>query len=139
TAPTATATHTYAAGGTYTVTLIATDTGGKQSAPATASVTVTASSGLAYIGRVASATVSSSSTSVTLTAGRQVAAGDAILVAVLLGSTSLTGSVGVTDGAGNLYTLDRDQNDGSANDRTLVFSSKNVHALAAGGTLRVTY
>jgi PKD repeat protein len=43
TAPTATAQHTYASAGTYTVTLIATDTAGRPSAPATASVTVSAS------------------------------------------------------------------------------------------------
>ena len=43
TAPTATAQHTYAAAGTYTVTLIVTDTGGRPSAPVTASGTVTAS------------------------------------------------------------------------------------------------
>jgi PKD repeat protein len=43
TAPTATAQHTYAAAGTYTVTLIATDTAGRPSAPVTANVTVSAS------------------------------------------------------------------------------------------------
>ena len=41
TAPTSSAQHTYAAAGTYTVTLIATDTGGLASAPATQSITVT--------------------------------------------------------------------------------------------------
>ncbi len=40
TAPTATAQHTYAASGNYTVTLIATDTGGSASAPVTANVNV---------------------------------------------------------------------------------------------------
>ena len=40
TAPSTAAQHTYTAPGTYTVTLIATDTGGYASAPATASVTV---------------------------------------------------------------------------------------------------
>jgi PKD repeat protein len=39
TAPTASATHTYTAGGKYTVQLIATDTGGNPSKPVTASVT----------------------------------------------------------------------------------------------------
>jgi len=41
----ATAQHTYSAPGTYTVTLIATDTAGKVSAPATESVTVSAPTG----------------------------------------------------------------------------------------------
>ncbi|TMQ51349.1 MAG: PKD domain-containing protein [Candidatus Eisenbacteria bacterium] len=40
TAPTATAQHTYVAAGTYTVTLIATDSGGLASAPASASTTL---------------------------------------------------------------------------------------------------
>ncbi|HEY2955735.1 MAG TPA: PKD domain-containing protein [Candidatus Eisenbacteria bacterium] len=44
TAPAATADHTYAAAGTYTVTLIATDSGGRASAPANASVTAHADS-----------------------------------------------------------------------------------------------
>ena len=44
TAPTATAQHTYGSAGTYTVRLTCTDTGGHTSAPATASVTVTAGS-----------------------------------------------------------------------------------------------
>ena len=43
-APTAVATHTYASTGTYTVTLIVTDTGGLTSAPVTQQVTVTSSS-----------------------------------------------------------------------------------------------
>ncbi|HEY2955734.1 MAG TPA: PKD domain-containing protein [Candidatus Eisenbacteria bacterium] len=41
TAPTATAQHTYAAAGTYTVSLIVTDTAGRASSPATYSITVT--------------------------------------------------------------------------------------------------
>ena len=45
TAPTATAQHTYAAAGTYTVTLVVTDTGGHASSPATASITVTGPTG----------------------------------------------------------------------------------------------
>jgi PKD repeat protein len=40
TAPTATAQHTYAAAGTYTVTLVATDSGARPSAPVTASLTL---------------------------------------------------------------------------------------------------
>src|SRR5207244_1608585 len=41
-APSATAAHAYATAGSYTVTLIATDTGGNPSAPATRSITVQA-------------------------------------------------------------------------------------------------
>jgi len=43
-APNQTASHTYSAGGTYTVTLIATDTANNASAPVTASVTVSSGS-----------------------------------------------------------------------------------------------
>jgi len=43
-APTQTAAHTYSSAGTYTVTLIATDTGGLTSGPATANINVTAAS-----------------------------------------------------------------------------------------------
>src|SRR5262249_28731317 len=44
-APTATAQHTYAAAGTYTVSLVVTDLNGRSSSPATSSVTVSAPSG----------------------------------------------------------------------------------------------
>jgi PKD repeat protein len=46
TAPAATAQHTYATAGSYTVTLIATDTGGFASAPATAVATITSQGSL---------------------------------------------------------------------------------------------
>ena len=101
---------------------------------------VTPSSGaVSYVGRVASSTSSSSSTASTLTSSRQVASGDAVIVAVLLSSTSTTGAVNVTDSAGNTYALDRDQNDSSAGDRVLVFSSLKAGSLPAGGTIRITY
>ena len=45
TAPTSTAQHTYGAEGTYTVTLIVTDTGGSASAPTSASINVSANGG----------------------------------------------------------------------------------------------
>src|SRR5262249_57095533 len=87
--PTASTPHTYAAAGTYTVTLIATDTGGNASSPVTASVSVPPPS-IAYVGRVASATVSTPSTTTTLTSTRQVFAGDAVVVAGLLRSPNPT-------------------------------------------------
>src|SRR5437867_4257504 len=52
-----------------------------------------------YVGRVASANAASLSSSVTLTASRQVAAGDALLIAVRLGTT-IIGGVSATDAAG---------------------------------------
>src|SRR5437899_2344972 len=51
-----------------------------------------------YAGRVASAASTSAASTVTLTSSRQVAAGDALLVAVLLSSKSnVNGSVTATD------------------------------------------
>src|SRR5689334_2012257 len=94
---------------------------------------------ITYVGRVASATVSTTSTSTTVPASRTVTAGDGIVVAVLLSSTSTTGTVKVADSAGNTYALNRDQNDGSAGDRTLVFSATNAKALPSGGTITITY
>ena len=53
-APAQTATHTYGSAGTYTVTLVATDTGNLASAPVTQSITVSSSSGggsvVVYVG-----------------------------------------------------------------------------------------
>ena len=59
-----------------------------------------AATGTSYVGRVASATLAASSTSATLTATSQVAAGDSLLVGILLSSTpAITGAVSVTDTA----------------------------------------
>jgi hypothetical protein len=92
----------------------------------------------AYVGRVASDTTATASTSMVLSAGRAVHAGDALLVALMLRSTT-TGTVTMSDAAGNAYTLDRDQSDGGAGDRVVVLSARNVKALAPGATLTVTY
>ncbi len=104
---------------------LAADPPGAQSAPT-------------YAGRVASASASVVSTGVTLTAGRQVAAGDAILVALRLTGT-VTGGIGATDDAGNSYRVDVDQNDGLSLGRLVVLSSANARSLAAGGSIRVTF
>ncbi len=91
-----------------------------------------------YAGRVASASASATSTGVTLTAGRQVAAGDAILVALRLTGT-VSGGVGATDDAGNSYRVDVDQDDGLSLGRLVVLSATNAASLGAGGTIRVTF
>ena len=98
-----------------------------------------ASAAITYVGRVGSITQGTSSTTVALTTTRQVAAGDAVLVAVLLSSTTITGAVSVTDGVGNTYTLDRDVNDGSARDRVLIYSARNAISLPSGGRITITY
>src|SRR5438093_10761037 len=53
--------------------------------------------------------------------------------------TTGTGAVNVTDSAGNTYTIDRDQNDGSQGDRVLLFSARNVRPLPAGGTISLSF
>ena len=87
------------------VTLVSASLGGISGTSATAATG-------AYVGRVASATLAASSASTTLTTTSQVAAGNSLLVGILLTSTSsLTGAVSVSDAAGNPYSIDRDQND----------------------------
>lgn len=93
-----------------------------------------------YVGRAASATLATSSTSATLTTAGRVAAGDSLLVGILLTSTSaLTGAVSVSDAAGNAYSIDRDQNDAGAGDRVLVISARNVQPLPAGAHITFTF
>jgi hypothetical protein len=106
-----------------------------------ASATPNVPSAAAYIGRVASATASSSRTTTTVTVGGSgVAAGHTLVVSLLLSTTtSLTGAVTATDSAGNSYGVARDTNDGSNNDRTLVLVSVGVKALAAGGSVTLSY
>src|SRR5713226_4212670 len=86
-----------------------------------------------FVRRIASATAAAGGTSIALTVGAPgVAAGDAVVVSVLLSSTSsITGALFATDTAGNLYTIARDVNDGSAGDRVVVLVALNVKALAA--------
>jgi hypothetical protein len=95
----------------------------------------------AYVGRVGSATAPTSRTTTAVPVGGSgVAAGHTLVVSLLLSSAaSRTGAVTATDAAGNLYTVARDTNDGSAADRTLVLVSVGVNALAPGGSITVTY
>jgi hypothetical protein len=62
------------------------------------------------------------------------------VVSLLLSSTtSRTGVISATDSVGNSYVVARDNNDGSAGDRTVVLVSVGVKALAAGGSITLTY
>jgi len=95
----------------------------------------------AYVGRVGSATVSSTQATTTVAVGGSgVAAGHTLVVSLLLSSTaSLTSAVTATDSAGNSYFVARDSNDGSGGDRTLALVSVGVKALVAGGSIKLTY
>ena len=69
-----------------------------------------------------------------------VAAGHTLVVSLLLSSTTRrTGAVSATDSAGNTYVVARDINDGSGGDRTVVLVGVSVKALAAGGSITLTY
>jgi hypothetical protein len=122
----------------YTVAAVNAVAPGPQSGEASATPKVPSA---AYIGRVGSATVSSTQTTTTVAVGGSgVAAGHTLVVSLLLSSaTSLTSAVTATDTAGNSYVAARDTNDGSGADRTLALVSVGVKALAAGGSIKLTY
>ena len=98
-------------------------------------------SAAAFVRRVVSATASSARATTTATVGSPgVPAGDTLVVSLLLSTTnSLTGPVTATDSAGDTYVVARDNNDGSAGDRTVTLVSVGVKALAPGGTVTLTY
>jgi hypothetical protein len=105
-----------------------------------ASATPQAVSAAGYVGRVGSATASTSRTTTTITVGSAgVQGGHALVVSLLLSSTSLTGAVSAKDSAGNTYTVARDVNDGSGGDRVVTLVAFAVKALPAGGTITLTY
>ena len=93
----------------------------------------------AYIGRVAEAGAASlvPVSVATLTTGRAVSAGDALLIAIKL-RNSLVGGIGATDAAGNTYRVDVDQGELGVG-RTIVLSATHVRALAAGATIQLTF
>jgi fibronectin type 3 domain-containing protein len=95
----------------------------------------------AFVRRAGSATASASKTTISVPVSAPgVAAGHTLVVSLLLSSTTTrTGAVSVTDSAGNSYVLARDNNDGSAGDRTMIFVSVGVKALAAGGSITLAY
>ena len=86
-------------------------------------------------------TASTTRTTTTVPVGAPgVVAGHTLAVSLLLSTTkSLTGPVSATDSAGNTYVVARDNNDGSAGDRTMVLVSVGVRALAPGTTITLTY
>ena len=125
----------------YYYTVKAVNSAGTSPPSTEASATPHAPSAAAYVGRVGSATASSSRTTTSVPVGGSgVAAGHTLVVSLLLDSTnSLTGAVTVTDTAGNSYIVARDTNDGSAGDRTVLLASIGVKTLAAGGSITLTY
>ena len=128
-------------GTTYYYRVAAVNAAGTSAQSGEVSATPHAPSAAAYVGRVGSATASSSRTTISVPVGGSgVAAGHTLVVSLLLSTTnSLTGAVTVTDTAGNSYIVARDTNDGSAGDRTVLLASVGVKTLAAGGSITLTY
>jgi hypothetical protein len=128
-------------GTTYYYKVAAVNAAGTSSQSGEASATPRAPSAAAYIGRVGSATASSSRTTTSVPVGGPgIAAGHTLVLSLLLSTTnSLTGTVTATDTAGNSYAVARDTNDGSGGDRTVVLVSVGVKAVAAGGSITLTY
>ncbi|HEV2244851.1 MAG TPA: fibronectin type III domain-containing protein, partial [Streptosporangiaceae bacterium] len=128
-------------GTTYFYTVAALNAVGTSPQSAEVSATPLAPATAAYVRRVGSSAVSGNRTTISVPVGSPgVAAGDTLVVSLLLSSTThLTTAIPVTDTAGNSYVVGRDVNDGSAGDRTVVFVSTKVKALAAGASITLTY
>jgi hypothetical protein len=128
-------------GTTYYYKVAAVNSAGTSPQSSEASATPQVPSAAAYIGRVGSATASASRTTISVPVGGSgVVAGHTLVVSLLLSSTThLTTAVTATDSAGNGYVVARDTNDGSSGDRTVVLVSVGVKALAAGGSITLTY
>ena len=128
-------------GTTYYYTVAAVNSAGTGPQSGEANATPQAAAAAAYVGRVGSATASASRTTISVPVGASgVVAGHTLVVSLLLSSTThLTTAVTATDSAGNSYVVARDTNDGSSGDRTVVLVSIGVKALAAGGSITLTY
>jgi fibronectin type 3 domain-containing protein len=128
-------------GTTYYYTVAAVNSAGTSAHSGEASTTPSAPSAAAFVRRVVSATASSTRSNTTVTVSSPgVPAGNTLVVSLLLSTTSsLTSAVTATDSAGNSYVVARNNNDGSAGDRTVMLVSIGVKALPAGATITLTY
>jgi len=128
-------------GTTYFYKVAAVNAVGTSPQSAEVSATPQAPAAAGFVQRVGSSAVSGNRTTISVPVGSPgVTAGDTLVVSLLLSSTSsITGAVSAKDTAGNSYAVARDVNDGSAGDRTLVFTGVGVTALAAGASITLTY
>ncbi len=128
-------------GTTYFYTVAAVNAVGTSAQSAEVSATPQAPAAAAFVRRLGSSAVSGSRTTISVPVGSPGgAAGHTLVVSLLLSSTShLTSAISVTDTAGNSYVVARDVNDGSAGDRTVVFTATGMKALAAGASITLTY
>jgi parallel beta-helix repeat protein len=137
------ATHTYLAAGSYTVTVQVTDTA-NLTATATAGVTVTAGGGSggnpAYVNQIATnySTTTHTSGYITVWRSQGVAAGHLGVLAVQLTGTAASGTVAATDAAGNQYTAAADVADATG-DRLVVLSGVLTAALVPNDRITVSF
>ncbi|MDH6577257.1 helix-turn-helix transcriptional regulator [Kitasatospora sp. MAP5-34] len=104
----------------------------------TVTVTVPAAAVPSYVARVASATGTTYQTATTLPVQHAVAAGETLVVPVMLTNTR-PGEVRATDSQGNTYMIAADQTDGAAGDRTLVLTATVAGALSPSDTITLSY
>ena len=97
----------------------------------------TSASTISYVGRLAALKSSNTSTTANVAVPRAVSGAHALLIAAMLNGAA-SGVVSARDPAGNVYTVDRDQADGSGN-RLVVLSALNVKPLASGAAITVTF
>ncbi|MEY9968269.1 hypothetical protein ABIA33_006353 [Streptacidiphilus sp. MAP12-16] len=90
-----------------------------------------------YVARIASATGTAYTTSTKLPVRHAVAAGDTLVVPMMLTNTH-TGTISATDSQGNTYTIAADQTD-DAGDRTLILTATAVKALSTSDTITIGY
>jgi parallel beta-helix repeat protein len=137
--PGATAKHTYAAAGVYTVTVTVTDANGLTS-QATQAVTVTGTATAAYVNSIATNSSTSTHTSASVTVWRSagVAAGDMIVAVVQLTGTTPTGAVTGTDSAGDPFSIASDISNGSG-DRLVTLYGVAKTGLGTGALITITF
>jgi parallel beta-helix repeat protein len=135
----ATANHTYAAAGVYTVAVTVTDANGLTS-KATQTVTVTGAATAAYVNSIATNSSTSTHTSESVTVWRStgVAAGDMIIAVVQLTGTSSTGAVTGTDSAGDTFNVASDISNGSG-DRLVALYGLAKTGLGTGSLITVKF
>jgi titin len=127
-------------GTTYYYKVTAVNAVGQSPQSGEASATPQVPATAAFVRRVGSVTASASRTTTTVPVSAPgVVSGHTLVVSLLLSSTARTGTVAATDSAGNSYVVAREANDGSGGDRTLVLVSIGIKALAAGGSITLTY
>jgi hypothetical protein len=137
----ATASHTYAAAGSYVVKVTVTDTAGLSGA-AQQTVTVTGQSAQppAYVSQIATNYSTSTKTSGSITVWRAagVRAGDLVVLTVQLVNTSASGAVSGTDASGSSYSTVSSVADASGN-RLVVLAGTANGDLAPNAKIDVSF